>query len=335
MQKRKRINMKSIAKMSGVSVTTVSRVLGGSSKVNQKTYKRVMGVIKKVGYRPNALARGLSMQKTRTLGVILPDASNTFFSKIGKAIENTVRSHGYSVFLCDTDGIVDNEISAIKSLSERWIDGIILVAPRIDLRMLIQFSQEYEFYPIVADRKVEGIPIPAVWVDNIGGMIQATEYLIKLGHKRIGFVAGPPDVFNAIQRLNGYKEVLKRYGIPYQEKLVFTGRFMIPDGYAAAEYFLSLKEKPTAIIASNDLMAIGILKYLKSNGFEIPKDISLVGFDDIEISEALYPALTTVAQPIYEIGKNAAKMMLDYIETGRLVPNIVLHTHFVVRDSCR
>ncbi|RKX41222.1 MAG: LacI family transcriptional regulator [Thermotogae bacterium] len=330
---KKRATLRMIAEYAGVSIATVSRVLNNSRRVNPEIARRVIEIANRLSYRPNEVARGLVKGKIKTFGIVVPDIDNPFFSKICKAIQNTVRKEGYSVFLYNTDGKPEREKEIIENLVQRLIEGIFMIAPRMNPKEILELSKEYGFYPIIVDSRVENVMLSAVWVDNVTAFIRATEHLIETGHRRIGFVAGSLNVANSRDRLKGYLLALENNGIEKDDSLIYEGDFMISSGYKAAEYLLSLENPPTAILCSNDLMAIGVLRYLHDKGIKVPEQISVVGCDDIDVTASLYPPLTTVKQPIYEMGEIAAKMMLKYIKTGKLPPNSILHADLVIRDS--
>ncbi|HDM69953.1 MAG TPA: LacI family transcriptional regulator [Thermotogales bacterium] len=330
---KKRVTLKMIAKFAGVSTATVSRVLNNSRKVNPEIARKVIEIANNLNYRPNEVARGLVKGKIKTFGVVVPDIDNPFFSKICKAIQNTVRKEGYSVFLYNTDGKAEREKEIIENLIQQLIEGVFMIAPRMNSKEILDLSKEYGFYPVIVDSRVENVMLSAVWVDNVTAFIQATEFLIEIGHRRIGFVAGPLNVANSRDRLKGYLLALENNVIEKDDSLIYEGDFMISSGYKAAEYFLGLSNPPTAILCSNDLMAIGVLRCLHDRDIRIPEQISVVGCDDIDVTASLYPPLTTVKQPIYEMGEIAAKMMLKYIKTGKLPPNSILHADLVIRNS--
>ncbi|MCD6103802.1 MAG: LacI family DNA-binding transcriptional regulator [Thermotogaceae bacterium] len=333
---KKRVTLKMIAEFAGVSTATVSRVLNNSRRVDPEIAKRVMGIANRLNYRPNEVARGLVKGKIKTFGVVVPDIDNPFFSRICKAIQSIVRKEGYSVFLYNTDGKPEREREVIENLMQRLlIERIFMVAPRMDPKEILELSKEFELYPVIVDSRVENVMLSAVWVDNVTAFIQATEHLIEIGHRRIGFVAGSLNVTNSRDRLKGYLLALENHGIEKDDSLIYEGDFMISSGYKAAEYMLSLSNPPTAILCSNDLMAVGVLRCLHDKGIKVSEQISVVGCDDIDVAASLHPPLTTVRQPIYEMGEIAAKMMLKYIETGKFPPNSILHADLVIRDSTR
>jgi len=330
----KKVTIKVIAKTAGVSPATVSRVLNNKKNVRPEIAERVRGIIKALDYHPNEVARGLVKGRINTFGVVVPDIDNPFFSKICKAIQNTVMKTGSPVFLYNTDGILDREKEIFKELASKLINGIFLVAPRMPAKDIRNLSKELGVYPVVVDARVENYRLSAVWVDNVTAFIEATEYLIANGHRRIGFIAGPLNVANSKDRFNGYLVGLQNHGIEKSASLIYESDFTIAGGHKAARYiFEGATVPPTAVICSNDLMAIGVLSYLRDRGIEVPGEVSVVGCDDIDVASSLYPPLTTVIQPIYELGVTAAQLMLRYTLTDDLPPNSILHAKLVVRES--
>jgi len=329
----KKVTIKVIAKTAGVSPATVSRVLNNERNVRPEIAERVRGIIKALDYHPNEVARGLVKGKVNTLGVVVPDISNTFFSRICKAIQNTVMPTGAAVFLHNTDGILNREREIIKELASKLINGIFLVAPRVPATEIRTLFEELGVYPVVVDARVENCRLAAVWVDNVTAFIEAAEHLIAKGHKRIGFIAGPLAVANSKDRLDGYRIALRNHGIKENASLNYESDFTIEGGYEAAKNMFRKANPPTAVLCSNDLMAIGVLSYLNKQGVEVPSEVSVVGCDDIDVASSLYPPLTTVSQPIYELGVTAAQLMLQYTSTKEVPPNSILHAKLIVRNS--
>jgi len=329
----RRVTVKMVAQKAGVSPATVSRVVNNKGNVRPETAERVREAIQALGYHTNEVARGLVKGAVDTLGVIVPDISNNFFSRICKAIQNTVMPTGAAVLLYNTDGILDRERQIIAELVSKLVTGIFLVAPRMPATEIRTLADELGVYPVVVDARVENCRLAAVWVDNVTAFIEATEHLILQGHKRIGFLAGPLTVANSKDRLNGYRIALRNHGIKEDVSLVYESDFTIEGGYQAAEEMFRGENPPTAVLCSNDLMAIGVLSYLRREGVKVPSEVSVVGCDDIDVAGCLLPPLTTVRQPIDELGVIAARMMLQYRSTKEIPPNSILHAKLVIRNS--
>jgi len=330
----KKVTIEAIAHAAGVSPATVSRVLNNKRNVRPELAVRVKEVIATLGYRPNEIARGLVNGRASVFSVVVPDIDNPFFSKICKAIQDTIGKDKYSLFLYNSNGALDREKEIIEELAARLIKGVFLVAPRTPPKDILDLCKHYDILPVVLDARVESYRLPAVWVDNTTAFIEATEYLIRNGHRKIGFVAGPHIVANSEDRLRGYLLGLQRYSIEKAESLILESDYTIAGGYKAAEYmFEKIESQPTALICSNDLMAVGVMAYLRQKGIQIPDEVSIIGCDDIDVAGSLYPPLTTIVQPISKLGTVAAQLMLQYISHDELPPKVILHAELVVRES--
>jgi len=325
--------MKDVAERAGVSITTVSHVINNSRPVSDELTKRVHDAMHELEYHPNLLARSLRMKKTKTLGVILPDISNSFFADIARAIEDTSFESDFSVIFCNTDGDMAKEIIYTRALSEKQVDGIIFVAAG-ESADLVRSLQTQRMPVVIVDRPLGEINADTVVSDNTGGAYEAVQHLIELGHRRIACITGPSIIETATQRLFGYRKAMQEAGLPAPEDYILRSNFRFEGGRDAAVKLLTNPEPPTAIFAANDLMAIGAIGAAKSLGLTIPNDLSIVGFDDIAMSSFFNPALTTIVQPKYEIGVLATKMLMERLENPRLPKRRhLLSTHLVVRAS--
>ncbi len=329
----KRVTIKEIATEAGVSPATVSRVLNGKRNVNPEIAERVRKVAEALDYQANEIAQGLARGKLNSLAVVVPDIDNTFFSRICKAIQNSVMEDGTAVLVYNTDGLIEREYGIIKDLAAKLIGGIFLVAPRMPAMEIRALSEDLGVYPVVVDARVENCRVAAVWVDNITAFIEATEHLIALGHRRIGFVAGPSDVATSNDRREGHQIALRTHRIKPQASLICESDFTIQGGYRAAGILMGKRNTPTALLCSNDLMAIGALNYLREQGIDVPGEVAIAGCDDIDVASSLHPTLTTVQQPIHELGAVAAGLMSQYRSTEVIPPNSILHARLIVRNS--
>ena len=304
--------IKDVARVAHVSIMTVSRVINKKGYVAPSTKETVLKAIKKLHYTPNKVARSLVVKKTNFIGIIVPDISNPFFSNLVKGAERLAREKGYNLILGDTNGKVENEKEYIEGMRRNMCDGIILVAPRIEDSVILELN---DIIPLVlVDRSIINGDILQVWIDNTEGAFQAVEHLIKLGHRRIGFLTGPQDVQNSHRREEGYKRALEYYQIPFDPNLVVIGDFYFETGYREFDTFFSLSPRPTAIFASNDLMALGLIKRAKELGIKVPDDLSIVGFDDIFLASMVDPPLTTVYHPTVEMGIEAIGRFLNRLD---------------------
>ena len=311
---------------------TVSRVMNKREHIAPATKEKVLRIVKKLNYRPNKVARSLVGKKTNFIGLLVPDIANPFFGELVKGADGLARKRGYSLILGDTEGKVENEKEYIEALHGSMCDGIILVAPRIDDSLILELN---EIIPLVlVDRSIDSDRILQVWIDNADGAFQAVEHLIKLGHRRIGFLTGPQNVQNSFRREEGYRRALEKNQIPFDRELVVIGDFYLETGHKKLDIFLSIKPRPTAIFASNDLMAFGLIQRAKERGLKIPKDLSIIGFDDIFMASMTDPPLTTVCHGTVEVGIKAIGRFLDRlddIENSQLNTNLA--NHLIIRGS--
>jgi len=286
--------IKDVANLAGVHPSTVSRVINDDSRISEKTKNKVLLIIKKLGYTPNAIARGLKTKRTNTLGMLIPDITNPFFAEIARGVEDAANKNNFNVILCNTDDKLKKERTYLAHIKDKSIMEL----------------EKKKFPYILLSRNIEGLDKNCVIVDDVAGGIMVTEYLIKLGHRRIAHITGPPTVRAANNRLEGYKFALEKHQIEYHEELVEEGDFRIKGGYQAMKNFLELPEPPTAIFAANDLLALGGMQAIQKKKYHIPKDFCIIGFDDIRLASFVYPPLTTIRQPMLEMGALAVKMLL-------------------------
>ncbi|SDG75122.1 transcriptional regulator, LacI family [Thermoanaerobacter thermohydrosulfuricus] len=329
------VTIKDIAKLANVSITTVSRVINNKTEgVSEETRNRILQLVKELGYQPNAIARGLVTKKTKTVGLIIPDISNPFFPDIARGVEDSAHIYGYNVFLCNTDDNLEKESEYINALKEKYVDGIIFTSSSIPKHEHITDLIKSGIPVVIMDRRIDSEDIYGVFLDNYEGGYIATKYLIDLGHKRIGCITGPLYISNAIERLEGYKRALVDNEIEVDNRLIFEGDYKINSGIIGAEKLL--EHEVTAIFASNDLMAYGAYKAIRSYGYKIPDDISVVGFDDIQLSQILEPQLTTIRQPAYDMGLTAARMLIKLIEGKKMNKKIAnFRPQLIIRQSTK
>jgi len=327
------VKMKNVAKLANVSIATVSRVFTGSDTVAGETRKKVMKAVKELNYHPNVLARQFRMMETKTIIVVVPDITNTFFSQILRGIEKTARENGYRVLLGDTRNDVTIEHEYLKALYEKRADGLILLTARMDRNTIESLIEKYPV--VLACEYLEGSNIPTVSIDNISAARKATEHLIKLGHKRIAHIAGPMNVILSRDRLKGYKQAMKTYRLEVDPLLIAEGDFYYETGYDLMLKLMYINNPATAIFAANDEMAIGAIKAIQSQGLKVPEDIAIVGFDNIKMSTIFSPSLTTIGQPMYKIGEKAIHLLLDLIKGKKIRKNqFVLDDKLIIRESC-
>jgi LacI family transcriptional regulator len=333
-------NIKELAGRLGLSVTTVSRVLNGKAaahRISEATSLRVTSAAAEYGYSVNRIARGLKLERTETIGLIVPDISNPFFALVAKTIELEVRSLGYSLILCDSQDDPGSEKELLELLAGRKVDGIILAPVGISCDHVCHFRKRK--IPVVAiDRYFPGSEIPYVTCDNFLGAYMATEYLIKSGHRRIACIHGPEGVSSSQDRLGGYTRALKKFRIRMKHQLIGGNDFGEENGYLQTLRLLKLKQRPTAIFALGNLISLGVLRAIKDSGLCIPKDISLVTFDEQPYSAYLQSPMTTIEQPREEIARRAVRLLTEAIATGEAIDSkigIHLAPRLIVRDSVK
>jgi LacI family transcriptional regulator len=330
------VTIRDVAQHCGVSPMTVSRVINESARVSPETRRRVERAIADLGYVPSRLARGLSRQRTGTIAVIVPDVANPFFTLIVRAAEEVARRADYRVILCDTRADLSVERDVIGEMIAHRVEGIV-IAPVSDgssphLRRLDRFGVPF----VLIDRTVSGVEADAVLGDSTGGARRLVEHLISLGHRRIGMVVESDDVSTARDRRQGYEDALTAAGIPLVPKLVSHATVDPRGGFEGMSRLLELAERPTAVFTVNNLVALGAIEAVRAAGLQVPDDVALVCFDDIEYASRLYPFLTVMEQPAETFGALATQLLLERMagrgpERRRLV---VLPAQFVVRRSC-
>ena len=330
------VTIKDIAKKAGVSPTTVSRVLNNKPDVSDETKKRIQQVIDELNYNPNGIARGLVLDKTHTLGLVIPDISNPFFPEVAKGIEDKAKEAGYSVIFCNTDNHTQGEKEAIELMKSKQVDGMIVSLAINDQNKEELDELAAQDFPVVQiDRKIPESGFPAVVIDNQAAAYKATKYLIDLGHQKIAHISGDLEVKPAQDRLAGFKSALQEAGLSCKEELIREGDYSSQSGYREMKELLDLSEQPTAVFIANDLMALGAYEAVFEAGLKLPEDISIVGYDDIEVASVIRPALTTISQPEYQLGVEAAKLLINNLESNEQLEqeDRILAAELVERNS--
>lgn len=326
--------IKEVATLAGVSSATVSHVINETRFVSDAVREQVVQAMRTLNYQPNALARSLRSGHTNTLGLILPDSANPFFAELGHSIENAAFEAGYSVILCNTENDLQKETLYMDVLTKKLVDGMIFVATG-DHSDTLKKLKDLEIPVVVMDRDFPGLDLEIVLTDNLQGGVLATEHLISLGHKKIGCIAGPSGINPSSQRVTGYVQALQRAGLEIDPQLIASGDFHPEAGREAGYKLLSQKNAPTAIFASNDLMAIGVLRAANELGLRVPEDLALVGYDDIVLASYTNPPLTTINQPKVEMGLTTLRILLNRIKNKQSAPQrALLPVSLVVRGSC-
>lgn len=329
------VGIKQLADQLGISIASVSRALNNPSRVSDSMRERVCAAAEKANYSPNKLGAGLRTSKTGNIIAIIPDLSDTFNSGVIKSLENVAAEHGYSILFGNTKGKRDLEIAYGEMVRSKQADGIISFSHRMPFTDEVLKNPNFQLPPFVNSCEPVGIPgIPLVTIDNEEAGRLATDHLLELGHTEIAVITGASDSPSSRLRLDGYRKALKAAGIEYQDRLVTLGNYTLSAGVTGTKDILQLKNRPTAIICFCDETALGCLSTLKSNNFKVPEDISVVGFDDIRFAQYFSPALTTVAQPVADIGRRCFELLYAQIN-GEKIPTQgeYLPHKLIVRDS--
>ncbi|SEQ93948.1 LacI family DNA-binding transcriptional regulator [Piscibacillus halophilus] len=324
-------NINEVAKLAGVSVATVSRVLNGQDVVTPKTRLKVEDAIKKLNYEPSMLGRNLRNSESRVLLVLIPSISNPFYFEIIKGIEATALDYNYNILLCETDSNPERENIYFDLVRKKMADGIISMDPAVNIDTLKSLSEKHSIIQC-SEYSTEG-NIPYVTIDNEDAAYRAVKHLIKLGHQKIALFNSNEKYLYARQRKEGYIKALKEFNLPVKEEyMIYTDQLGFDNGSQATKKIMNLKDRPTAIFAVSDLLAIGALKELNSAGVNVPDEMALIGFDNIDFSNMTHPTLTTIAQPMYQMGTVAASMLINKIN-GKHVENTVLNHELLIRES--
>jgi len=330
-----KVTIRDVAAAAGVSYQTVSRVINDKPDVAEETRQRVWQVIEELGYQPSAIARSLVSKRTYTLGLITADFSDFFFTQVIVGAEMEARKHDYFFMLCSTERNPDDEPEYLRLLTERQVDGILFARPSTERDDRHIVSLLHRDVPLVTTAyHVPGERLTVVDVDNVDGGLKATHCLIAGGHRRIGMITGPP--WKSVNdRGQGYRLALEGAGIAFDESCIEHGDWSYEGGYKAMKRLLEKAPHITALFSQNDRMAIGAMRALREAGRRIPDDVAIVGYDDIPAAAYSHPPLTTIRQPMQQVGKVATRMLIELIDDPDAErEEILLKTELVHRNSC-
>jgi len=337
MKSKTNVTIKDIARKLKRHHTTVSRALRGHPDVNDETRRLILATAQEMNYIPNSFAANLRNQKSNVIGVIVPELSHDFFSSIVSEVTNEADRHGYSVMICQSNESVDQENKNISALIRNRVAGVLAATSQFTVNDTPFRSIMDAGIPLVFfDRVCSGLETSKVMIDFYQGACQLMEHLIERGFRRIAHITGPVDVTGVQERLQAYRDVCRRHGLPLDERLIVPGGFLAENGVLAVERLLSLAQRPDAVFAVNDEVAIGAMIRLKEEGLQVPQDIAVAGFDNDKISAFTTPPLTTVDVPRVEIGKKSVELLLPYLQPSQtaLEPVMVrLASQLVVRAS--
>ncbi|WP_068614129.1 LacI family DNA-binding transcriptional regulator [Paenibacillus tuaregi] len=327
--------IKDVAKKANVSIATVSRVLNNLTGYSDKTKQKVLRTIEEMGYQPNAIARGLINKRTQTIGVLFPNVSSSFSSAILHGVEEFAHIHNYSVVVCNTDEDGKRTLKCLQVLREKQVDGIVFSSEV--LKEEYYQAMEAMRIPVVLVSSETEIPsVPYVKVDDRRAAYEAVEYLIHKGHKHIAMISGSEaDPIAGLPRIEGYMKALADHDIPFRQEYMFYGDFGFDSGCAAAEQLFVKAPGCTAVFAASDEMAIGVLSMAARHGVRVPDDLSVIGYDNVKLAEMVVPPLTTVNQPLIEMGSEACQKLIYMIETGEAAKHTTVPHHIVERQTVR
>ena len=328
-----RVTISDVAREAGVSLMTVSRVINDKGEISPSTRQHVLEIIERLGYRPSGIARGLATQRTGTIGLVVPDIANPFFSDVVRGAEDRAGAAGYHVFVCNTDESPHRELSVLESLEEKRVDGLVLCSSRLQDDTL-RAALDHHPAAVLVNRRLEGARVGAILLADDAGACLAVQHLLQSGHRAIGFLAGPLTSYSSWQRARGYRAALEAAGIAYNPDWVRPCSYEVKGGKETARILLADHPELTALFCYNDLVAVGALQACADLGRQVPDDLAIVGFDDIPMAAVVTPALTTCRVPRYELGDQAMRLLLDRINgCTEDCKEVVLYPTLVVRAS--
>ena len=324
-----------VAKRAGVSQVTVSRVINNAGNVKKETRIRVAQAIEELGYVPSGVAKSLRLKRTKTLALIVPDIQNAFWTTVARGVEDAAQSRGYSIFLCNTDENAGKQRHYLEVVVSQRVDGVI-IAPCDNNPENLSLLRRRQVPTVVMDRYVNDWDVDTVMGDSISASRALVKHLISLGHERIAMISGPLTTSTSTDRILGYRLALAESGLPYDPELIRTGEYRSISGERLTHQLLASDKRPTAIFAANNVIALGVIDALEAHRIRVPEDMALVCFDDLPNTSRLFPFLTVAVQPAYDLGANAAQLMLSRLESEHPLPSrgVVLPSRLVIRHSC-
>ncbi|MDX1417270.1 MAG: LacI family DNA-binding transcriptional regulator [Candidatus Promineifilaceae bacterium] len=329
----KRATIEDVAKAAGVSRQTVSRAINDKGEISPETKQRVLEVVRQLGYRPNRLAQGMVTQRTKTVGLVMPDISNLFFPEVARGVQDAGREYDYNVLVCNTDDDPREEMNTLYSLMGQWVDGIVMISSSADITELQAFCDT--FGPVVIlNRDVKHTHVSSIMVENVRGGFLATEHLINLGRNRIGMLVSKAYKNSRIRRVQGYREALQEYGIGMNDQLIVGSEPTLQGGYEAMRKLLDRDEQISAVFAYNDLMGLGAIRACRDLGKNVPADIAIIGFDDIALAAMTTPSLSSIRVDKYAIGQKAMVRLLEMLAHPETTfDKIYIDVELVSRES--
>lgn len=325
-----------VARMAGVAVSTVSRVLNDSGYVSEPTRRKVLDAAAQLDFQPNHIARSLVQKSTKLIGMVISDILNPFYSQLARAIENASEENGYSVVLCNTNESVEKEKQYLKILLAKRVDGIIMAGGRGlgDAYNLHLYDAAVHVPLVLSNECIDHENIYSVCCDKEAGAYEMTNYLIGLGHRDIVHIAGYRDYKPTWDRIGGFRRAMDEKGLPVDDDMIVFSDYHPAGGCQAMLELIKRTKPPTAVFASNDLMAIGALKALRENGLSVPGQVSVAGSDNIAFNELVSPALTTICHNVEELGRVSVSVLLKLMKGGGAPKTTMIDTRLVIRQSC-
>jgi LacI family transcriptional regulator, galactose operon repressor len=333
--KPRKASIKDVAQAAGLSPTTVSRYLNRGIVLPARSANRIDEAVRLLGYRPDHLARNLSLGKSHLIGLIIPEISNPFFAALASAVEDVAFAAEYGVLICNTHNDVAREFAYLRLLASRQLDGIAFLTCQANNPELVAALNQNS-HVVLVDEDIDGVKAGRVFCENRAGGRSAAEYLIDRGHVRIGFIGGPENLLSSRERYAGFVSACGERGLAHPQRFVSFGPYTADFGRRTATQFLGASRPPTAIFATSDYVALGVLHAATDLGLHVPQDLSLVGFDDMPFAADLSPALTTIRQPIHELGKMGAELLLRSMDgAAESNPTLRLPVKLIERSSVR
>jgi len=324
-----------VAEKAGVSIATVSKVINNTGRISEKTRKKVWSIMEELDYQPSAVASALSGKSTFTIGLTLPDLANPYFAEIARAIEDQGRKYGFNVFMCSTDNDAHKEEEYYQLFMKKRVDGIIMVS-RDKQNVIVKKILSEKVPLVMIAREFFSAPVTSVMVDDYYGGMQAGQHLLQQGHKRIAVIVENLTELGSKERLRGCSDATKEAEAELKPSYILEGGYTLDSGKAAMKELLELKKRPTAVFACNDVLAIGAIQAVRESGLRVPEDVSIVGYDNTILATIVDPPLTTVAQPMQEIGERSVALLVEQIQSKESVrQRVVLMPDLVIRHSTR
>ncbi|MFD0681046.1 MULTISPECIES: LacI family DNA-binding transcriptional regulator [unclassified Paenibacillus] len=322
-----------VADAAGVSIATVSKVINGTGRISDKTRKHVVAVMDRLQYKPSMVASALTGKSTYTIGLTIPDLANPYFAEIARAVEDRGHEHGFNLFICSTDNDPEKEDRYFSLLTQKRVDGII-VATRTSKELFLKQLVQKKVPIVLIAGEMPALALDTVMVDDYLGGYQAGSHLVELGHRRIAILAEDLDHISNQERIRGCLQAMRDQGVAIDDSLVKVGGFTLDNGRTAATSLLNGSEPPTALFACNDLLAIASIQAAREQGLKVPDHLSVVGFDNTILATMIDPSLTTVAQPIQEIGRQAVDLLIQEIRNEKSIKQrAVLLPELIIRQS--